>query len=102
MSHSDPASTSSQDAWPLCLIQSPLSHRLLRNQLQPVNQARACFEPKKKAVLLVEAGLPNPGASPASQGSLLPFGDHCFLSLKYLTIGDNAADSNFHEKENKN
>lgn len=29
------------------------------------------------------------------------FGDHCFLSLKRLIIGDNVVDSNFHEKEKK-
>lgn len=29
------------------------------------------------------------------------FGDHCFLSLKCLIIGDNVVDSNFHEKEKK-
>lgn len=33
-------------------------------------RVRACSKPKKKAVLLVEASLPNPGASPASPNSI--------------------------------
>lgn len=55
-------------------------------------QEKSCYW-WRLAFQILEPALP-------AKVSFLPFGDHCFLALKCLIIGDNV-DSNFHEKEEK-